>query len=54
MKEQEIKSEYKAGERPPEGCYVCMSCGQYTLIVPEMAKRLPTCPECGGKIWMKY
>jgi len=48
------KSQYTSGEKPPEGNYVCMGCEKYSLIVPEMGKKLPVCPNCSGRTWMKY
>lgn len=51
------KLEYKSGETPPEGNYVCMQCNgtnPTVYIVPEMTKKLPVCPVCGGKKWMKF
>lgn len=53
---EEIKSQYKTGEKPPEGTYTCMECSgnnPASVIVPEMVKVLPVCPKCGGRTWYK-
>lgn len=52
----EDRSEYRFGERPPEGTYVCMTCmslNPYMVIVPEQTEKLPICPVCGGIAWQK-
>ncbi len=51
--ENEVNNTYQSGETPPEGVYACQKCGEGALIVPEMAKKLPKCPVCGGTIWYK-
>lgn len=45
-------TEWRTGDTPPEGVYTCMECG-YTIIVPEMERTLPVCPDCGWGMWMK-
>lgn len=45
-------TEWKSGDKPPEGVYTCMGCS-HTVIVPDMRKTLPVCPGCQGKMWMK-
>lgn len=47
------RSEFKSGECPPEGVYVCMKCGEHTIIVPEMERELPKCKHCNGTRWLK-
>lgn len=49
---------YKAGTKPPSGSYVCTDCkGEkepHTILVPSMEVKLPVCPKCGNKLWMKF
>lgn len=45
---------YHTGDYPANGNYVCVQCGETTVIVPEMTKRLPKCKECEGTFWMKF
>lgn len=50
---QELRFQFEAGERPPFGTYTCMNCGGHTIIVPDMAGKLPKCKKCKGTTWMK-
>lgn len=51
------KTEYHSGDTPPAGTYACEMCGDTNptvYMVPEMCKKLPICPKCGGTTWMKF
>ena len=50
---EEEKSFYQTGEKPPHGIYVCGTCGNKTVLVPDLVKRLPECPCCGFTLWYK-
>lgn len=52
-KKEEIRFQYESGEIPKPGVYTCLNCGEHTLIVPDMVKKLPKCKKCKGTIWMK-
>lgn len=59
MNEEKIvkgDSDYVTGDAPPEGMYVCIGCDStdaYIAFVPEVHQKLPVCPKCGGRHWMK-
>lgn len=46
-------SDWRTGDTPPDGNYVCSQCGGMTVAVPEMYRKLPKCKNCQGTLWYK-
>lgn len=42
---------YNTGEKPKNGTYYCAMCCNTFVRIPEEAKRLPECPDCGYTQW---
>ncbi len=43
---------YSTGEKPGEGTYVCVACGQ-TVVLDDNTDTLPPCPKCEATAYRK-
>lgn len=50
--EQSTVHFYETGEAPPNGVYVCASCGRDEQYVPQLVETLPICKYCGYNYWV--
>ena len=50
------KHEWRAGEAPPAGSYLCaVCCSDYSLVdIRRSGQKLPLCPCCGNDTWFRF